>query len=419
MYRKPRTRLASPAQRFRRPSLLVLAVAVTAIVATYAPGHVTNAQGQGPCAPPYSNSIVCENQLPGNPHTEWDIAGAGDPTIQGFTTDISVNRGQTVSFKITTDATNYRLDIYRLGYYGGLGARKVATVLPSVPLPQVQPDCLADWTTGLVDCGNWGVSATWVVPASATSGIYVAKAVRLDTGGASHVVFIVRRDNSASDILLQADDTTWQAYNRYGGNSLYMGSPAGRAYKVSYNRPFNNRADPGGYGQPNWVFWGLYPKLRWLEANGFDVSYISGVDADRYGSQLLGHRVFMTVGHDEVLVESPAVERRGGPRRRCSPGVFQWKFPLLEDTLRAINRRQQHRLPHACLLQGNTRRRQDRPFLGMDRHVAGPSVQPALGRRAAGECSCWHDLRRQSRTRRPGWHTDPGARRRGKSTLVA
>jgi hypothetical protein len=280
--------------------VLALAAAVTAIVVTYGPGHLTtSAQGPGPCAPPTSNSIVCENQLAGNPETEWDIVGAGDPSIQGFTTDISVNRGQTVSFKITTDATNYRLDIYRLGYYGGLGARKVATVLPSVPLPQEQPDCVTDLGTGLVDCGTWTVSASWSVPSTATSGIYVAKAVRTDTGGASHIVFIVRRDNSASDILLQADDTTWQAYNGYGGNSLYLGSPAGRAYKVSYNRPFNNRAELSGYGQTNWVFWGLYPKLRWLEANGYDVTYISGVDSHRFPAQLLGHKVFMTVGHDE------------------------------------------------------------------------------------------------------------------------
>ena len=97
-------------------------------------------------------------------------------------------------------------------------------------------------TTGLVDCGNWAVSASWPVPADATSGIYFARAERLDTGGASHIVFIVRNDASTSELLFQTSDTTWQAYNRYGGNSLYVGSPAGRAYKVSYNRPFTTRA---------------------------------------------------------------------------------------------------------------------------------------------------------------------------------
>ena len=78
-----------------------------------------------------SNPIAVENALVGNLPSEWDIAGIGDSTIQGFATDISVNRGQTVSFKINTDATAYRIDIYRLGYYGGRGARKVASVTPT------------------------------------------------------------------------------------------------------------------------------------------------------------------------------------------------------------------------------------------------------------------------------------------------
>src|SRR4029077_14534834 len=60
------------------------------------------------------NSVVVENQLPGNPASEWDISGAGDGSIQGFATDISVNRGETVRFKIDTDASDYRLDIYRI-----------------------------------------------------------------------------------------------------------------------------------------------------------------------------------------------------------------------------------------------------------------------------------------------------------------
>ncbi|MCB0018746.1 MAG: hypothetical protein KDE09_13225, partial [Anaerolineales bacterium] len=66
-----------------------------------------------------ANKIVRENLLPGSPSTEWDINGWGDPSIQGFATDISINLGETVAFKIKTDSDNYRIDIYRLGYYGG------------------------------------------------------------------------------------------------------------------------------------------------------------------------------------------------------------------------------------------------------------------------------------------------------------
>jgi hypothetical protein len=243
------------------------------------------------CTAP-KNPIEAENCLAGNPSSDWYVSGAGSPNIQGFTTDISVNLGQTVFFKVSTSASAYRIDIYRLGYYQGNGARKVASISPSVQLPQAQPTCLTDSSTGLTDCGNWAVSASWAVPSTATSGIYFAKLVRPDTGDVSPVIFVVRNDSSHSDILVQTDDPTWHAYNDYGGSSLYTG-PTIRAFKVSYNRPFN---------VPNPATWPLaaeYPMVRWLEANGYDVTYFAGVDTDRNGQLITQHKIFMSVGHDE------------------------------------------------------------------------------------------------------------------------
>ena len=254
--------------------------------------------GPSPCSAP-PNPVVAENCLPGNPPSEWDgITGAGDPSIQGFATDISVNRGQIVRFKIESGGT-YRIDIYRLGHYGGDGARRIATLPASGSLPATsQPACLIDTVSGLIDCGNWTESATWAVPTAATSGIYLARLVRTG-GGASHVVFVVRDDASTSDILFQTSDTTWQAYNNYGGNSLYAGGPGtnpNRAYKVSYNRPFATRGVDNGQ---DWLFNAEYPMLRWLEANGYHVSYTTGVDSDRRGNLISNHRIFLSVGHDE------------------------------------------------------------------------------------------------------------------------
>ncbi|WP_240197714.1 DUF4082 domain-containing protein [Nonomuraea lactucae] len=241
-----------------------------------------------------------ENSKPGNPPSEWDILGAGSSAIQGYATQMSVNKGETVRFKVDTQATDYRLDIYRIGYYGGMGARKVATVQPSVPLPQQQPACLQETQTGLIDCGRWAVSASWAVPGDAVSGVYIAKLEREDgRSGASHIIFVVRDDTRGSDILVQTSDTTWQAYNRYGGNSLYFGSPAGRAYKVSYNRPFRTRGTTTSDAPETFFFSAEYPMVRWLEANGYDVSYFSGVDTVSRGQELLEHRTFLSVGHDE------------------------------------------------------------------------------------------------------------------------
>ncbi len=214
------------------------------------------------------NPIPCENALTGTDPSVWDTGSAGSASLQGFATDISVNVGQTVTFKInSTNLSSYSIDIYRMGYYQGLGARRVAGTTPTAQLPQSQPACATSAATGLVDCGNWAASASWNVPASAVSGIYFAL-LHAPNGAASQIVFVVRNDSSHSDVLFRTDDTTWQAYNDYGGNNLYYGSAPssdGRAYKVSYNRPFNDRSEASGYGTSNFVFYAEYPMVRWLE----------------------------------------------------------------------------------------------------------------------------------------------------------
>ena len=250
------------------------------------------------CGSP-ANAIEAENCLPGTPYTTWDLPNfdAGDPTIQGFATDISVNVGATVQFKVSTPAIAWRLDIYRMGYYQGNGARLVATVQPPVPR-QTQPPCLTDSTTGLVDCGNWAVSASWTVPANAVSGIYFAKLIRNDTGGSSHVVFIVRNDASHSAILFQASDTSWQAYNDYSANAYGCNGnfdSTCRAFKTSYNRPFRTRS----FEPQTWLFNAEAPMVYWLEANGYDVTYFTDTDTDRNGALLVNHKIWMSNGHDE------------------------------------------------------------------------------------------------------------------------
>src|SRR5262252_9326177 len=107
------------------------------------------------------NRIVDENTKPGAPASEWDIIGEDDGSIEGFATSISIAPGETVDFKVNTAATAYRLDVYRMGYYAGNGARRVATLRPPVALPQFQPPGLNEPQTGLLDCGNWSVSASW------------------------------------------------------------------------------------------------------------------------------------------------------------------------------------------------------------------------------------------------------------------
>ena len=317
-----------------------------------------------------SNAIVDENALPGNLASEWDIDGAGDSSIQGFATDISFNQGETANFKIKTSATNYRLDIYRLGFYGGRGARKIDSVTVSRATPQNQPNPMTDSSTGLIDCGNWAISASWAIPPTAVSGVYIARLVRTDTLGASHIVFVVRDDDSTSDLIFQTSDTTWQAYNDYGGNSFYSGSPAGRAYKLSYNRPLTCRGLSPFHG----VFAAEYPMIRWLEANGYDVTYTTGLDTHRRGDLLSNsprpHKVFLSVGHDEYWSGGQRVKVEAARRRGCASRVLCRQRHLLEDALGAVDRWIVDAEPHARLLQGNLGQRKDRSQSRLDGDVA-------------------------------------------------
>jgi hypothetical protein len=277
--------------------LLGWLVAAVLVAATLGIVPLSPAQAAGdPCGPD-GNEIACENSKPGTPMHVWDnFYGAGDHTIQGFATDISVDVGEHIDFKIDTDASEYTIDIYRTGYYDGDGARKIASIQPSAALPQTQPECISDVATELVDCGNWAVSASWDVPDSAVSGVYIAHLQRPDTGGASHITFVVRDDASQSDLVFQTSDPTWQAYNTYGGSNFYQGAANGRAYKVSYNRPVSTRGGPGGR---DFYMSNEYAMVRFLERNGYDVSYIAGIDSDRNGHLLTNHKTFVTVGHDE------------------------------------------------------------------------------------------------------------------------
>ena len=170
---------------------------------------------------------------------------------------------------------------------------------------------LVDPSTGLVDAGDWQVTDSWGIPADAVSGVYIAKLVREDgTFGENQIPFIVRNDGGQSDILFQTSDSTWQAYNPWGGSALYNlnsfpgvpGVPedptlvATAAHAVSYNRPFANQSI--GLGE-NFLFGSEYPAILWLEKNGYDVSYFTNVDAARSAGELLNHEVFLSVGHDE------------------------------------------------------------------------------------------------------------------------
>jgi hypothetical protein len=190
--------------------------------------------------------------------------------------------------------------IYRVGWYGGQGGR---LVLHAGPLNGVsQAACPQDPTTGLLAC-RWDPGYVATVPDSWTSGVYLSRLTNAQ-GYQNYVIFVVRDDRPAA-FLYQQGVTTYQAYNNYPndgatGKSLYPYNSAGaetvtgdsRAVAVSFDRPY---ADDGG-GQ--FRYWEI-DFVRWIERQGYDVTYSTDLDTHAHGDRLLRHSAFLSVGHDE------------------------------------------------------------------------------------------------------------------------
>ncbi|MGO4837263.1 N,N-dimethylformamidase beta subunit family domain-containing protein, partial [Rhizobiaceae sp. 2RAB30] len=147
----------------------------------------------------------------------------------------------------------------------------------------------------------------WAVPSGAVSGVYFAK-LTTDSGNFQNMVpFIVRNDGTPTDIMFQTSDQTWEAYNPWGGYNLYRG-PSGqdtdRATAVSYNRPIAMNSTNLVAGPQDFLFGEEFSAIYWLEQNGYDVSYISGIDAATNGQLLRSAKTYMDVGHDEYWTQS-------------------------------------------------------------------------------------------------------------------
>jgi N,N-dimethylformamidase beta subunit-like, C-terminal len=173
----------------------------------------------------------------GYPQSVWDVTSPSS-SIEGFADPFSVNIGGSISFKIRSPANSYAIDIYRMGYYGGDGARLVTSPTPNIAVSQGQPACNTNTTTRLADCGSWGVSATWTVPASAVSGVYFARIYRTDgTTGANQIPFVVTDNASHSGVVFMTSDETLGGLQRLGGYNVYHGTASGSPWCCDWQNP--------------------------------------------------------------------------------------------------------------------------------------------------------------------------------------
>ena len=242
-----------------------------------------------------SNPIIAENRLPGT--NSWLPTQPVGPTtaIAAFTAPVSVNLGQSIKLYVSTTAPTYTYSVYRVGWYQGYGARLVYTspVISGIR----QPASTIDPVTHMVSCANWTDPVTLAIPSTWVSGVYMAKFTS-SKKYIRYAVFVVRNDASHSSSLLQIALATYQAYNEFGGHSLYGAAGkyayngVGRSYAVSFDRPL------AGNGL------GLLPRyegplIMFLERAGYDVSYMADIDLTLHPQPITQHKLLIIGGHDE------------------------------------------------------------------------------------------------------------------------
>ena len=340
-----------------------------------------------------SNPIQLENQYPGA--RDWqltrvrlDSGGFRSPWIEGYCSRQSVKAGETIDIYVSTNpARQFKVEFFRLGYYGGRGARLMKTV-DSVP-GKIQPEP-AIGEKNLHEC-NWLPSLQLTIPADWLSGVYLGRLTTKPDGieayWQSYVIFIVTDDRPA-DVLFQCSDNTWQAYNRWPNNYSIYTHPKGNLgpwAEVSFDRPYGREAQyTGVVNDPLTVGSGEFlplefPLAYWLEKNGYDVTYCSNSDM-LTPERGLRCKAFVSIGHDEYWdirqFNSAVALREAGvnllffsgnsvcwvtPFRRSSKGhdnriIFRGG-PYGADNQYAVNREEDHgpfphRGPDEGLLMG-------------------------------------------------------------------
>ncbi len=264
---------------------------------------------------PTARWLVEENQRPGT--TAWIVTGTQTPhAIEGFASQVSAVPGDQVDVFVNSTATSMHVEAYRMGWYQGMGGRLVFRS-PTVGVG-TQPSSTLTPGVNTVEC-PWHPTLTLSIDESWPPGCYLLKLVG-GGGEQQYVPLTVRDDASTAAYVLQNSVTTWQAYNLWGGFSLYYGPTpfggqdfANRARIVSFDRPY-----PQSWAQGSADFLGNeFPVLFQMEQLGLDMTYWTDVDLHRAPDRLLQHRAMFSLGHDEYW----SLEMRDGALAAVAKGV--------------------------------------------------------------------------------------------------
>ena len=245
---------------------------------------------QGNFYPPRPSPIAAENMKPGSTGWQLTLPSAG---LGAYLDQYGVLPGATVNVHAgATKACPATWELWRLGYYGGTRGRLVASggplTVPTAGQEQIDP------TTGMITAG-WPTTFAITVPADATTGYYL---VKLSTSQAqTYAPLVVREATPGAPVVVDIAMNTYQAYNAWGGTSLYDNFRTdwgwAHAYAVSFDRPF---LQGDGAGQ---LFWSDRDFITFAEAQGYDLAYVTDGDLDRDVQLLARRRLAIVQGHSE------------------------------------------------------------------------------------------------------------------------
>jgi len=328
-------------------------------------------------APKGDNPITKENAKPGtrdwlltntyiDPDTWWR-----SPRIEGYCSETSVRAGDTLKVMVSTNpVSEFSLEIFRTGYYGGTGGRSMKKFESIQGKPQADPEI---GENRLREC-KWKPSVEFEIPDDWVSGVYLGKLTAKKVEGVyqsrltakkdglqSYVIFIVR-DNRPCDLLFQCSDMTWSAYNSWpddrwslyhadkfilnnAGRKKWLTGPTGW---VSFDRPYANFCqehlvkNPKSVGSGEFLLWES-PLSYWMEQQGYDVSYLSNLDTHKDGPGLQRAKGFISVGHDEywtrkMYANAIAARDAGVNLAFLSGNSVCWEAPLLPSAQGQLHR---------------------------------------------------------------------------------
>jgi hypothetical protein len=222
----------------------------------------------------------------------WLKNSFGSTSVTGWFDSPSATCGDQVGLHISGNALPVTVRVFRMGYYGGAGARLTEAVKTKLvlkyPIVHTTPVPTSMVTT------KWPVAWSFAITVKTPPGQYL---IRLDDGlgDASFVPLTVMDPNSKSAITAISSVLTWQAYNEWGGYSLYKGpqrTRASRGMVVSFNRPY----DGDGAGQFRYM---EFPILRLAERLGIDINYLTDLELNRDVASLHNTKSILYGGHGE------------------------------------------------------------------------------------------------------------------------